>query len=63
MPTNITLEFRRYRPEAQTEPIFQSYETPFRKDWAILDALNYSSDNLDGSLSYRCFRRTGVCGS
>ena len=43
MPTNITLEIFRYRPEAEAEaePVFQSYEIPFRKDWFILDMLNY----------------------
>jgi len=41
MPTNITLEIFRYRPEAEAEPVFQSYEIPFRKDWVILDMLNY----------------------
>jgi fumarate reductase iron-sulfur subunit len=63
MPTNLTLEIFRYRPEAETEPVFQSYEIPFRKDWVILDALNYIKDNLDGSLSYRWSCRMGVCGS
>jgi fumarate reductase iron-sulfur subunit len=63
MPNNITLEIFRYRPEAEAEPVFQSYEVPFRKDWVILDALNYIKDNLDGSLSYRWSCRMGVCGS
>jgi len=63
MPTNITLEILRYRPEEETEPIYQRYEVPFRKDWVILDALNYIKDNLDGTLSYRWSCRMGVCGS
>ncbi len=63
MPTNVTLEIFRYRPEDESEPVFQSYEIPFRKDWVILDALNYIKDNLDGSLSYRWSCRMGVCGS
>jgi fumarate reductase iron-sulfur subunit len=63
MPTNITLEIFRYRPEAESEPVFQSYEIPFRKDWVILDALNYIKDNIDGTLSYRWSCRMGVCGS
>jgi len=53
----------RYRPEEESEPTFQSYEVPFRKDWVVLDALNYIKDNLDGSLSYRWSCRMGVCGS
>jgi fumarate reductase iron-sulfur subunit len=36
---------------------------PFRKDWVVLDALNYIKDRLDGSLSYRWSCRMGVCGS
>jgi fumarate reductase iron-sulfur subunit len=63
MPTNITLEILRYRPEIESQPRYQSYEVPFRKDWVILDALNYIKDNIDGSLSYRWSCRMGVCGS
>ena len=63
MAESITLEVTRYRPEEETEPIGQSYEVPFRKDWVVLDALNYIKDQLDGSLSYRWSCRMGVCGS
>ena len=63
MSTNITLEILRYRPEEESEPVYQGYEVPFRKDWVILDALNYIKDNLDGTLSYRWSCRMGVCGS
>ncbi|MBI4548829.1 MAG: succinate dehydrogenase/fumarate reductase iron-sulfur subunit [Ignavibacteriae bacterium] len=63
MQTTISLEIQRYRPEQESEPVYQSYEVPLRKDWVILDALNYIKDNLDGSLSYRWSCRMGVCGS
>jgi fumarate reductase iron-sulfur subunit len=63
MADTITLEVMRYRPEQEIEPIFQSYEVPFHKDWVVLDALNYIKDRLDGSLSYRWSCRMGVCGS
>ncbi len=63
MPQTITIAVARYRPERESEPAFQSYEVPFRKDWVVLDALNYIKDNLDGSLSYRWSCRMGVCGS
>src|ERR687887_459561 len=63
MADTITLEVLRYRPEQESEPTFQSYEVPFRKDWVVLDALNYIKDKLDGSLSYRWSCRMGVCGS
>jgi len=63
MAETITLEVKRYRPEQETEPTFQTYEVPFRQDWVVLDALNYIKDKLDGSLSYRWSCRMGVCGS
>ena len=63
MADTITLEVTRYRPEEGKEPTFQSFQVPFRKDWVVLDALNYIKDNLDGSLSYRWSCRMGVCGS
>jgi fumarate reductase iron-sulfur subunit len=59
----ITLEVARYRPERDTTPVFQNYEVPFRKDWVILDALNYIKDQADGSLSFRWSCRMGICGS
>ena len=63
MPPTVTLAVARYRPEQESEPTLQTYEIPFRKDWVVLDALNYIKDNLDGSLSFRWSCRMGVCGS
>src|SRR5947208_8267687 len=63
MPQTVTLAVARYRPEEESEPSVQSYEVPFRKDWVVLDALNYVKDRLDGSLSFRWSCRMGVCGS
>jgi fumarate reductase iron-sulfur subunit len=63
MPKTVTLSVARYRPEEEVEPRFAAYEVPFRKDWAVLDALNYIKDKLDGSLSFRWSCRMGVCGS
>jgi fumarate reductase iron-sulfur subunit len=63
MAETIDLEITRYRPEQETEPTFQTFQVPFRKDWVVLDALNYIKDRLDGSLSFRWSCRMGVCGS
>jgi fumarate reductase iron-sulfur subunit len=63
MPQTVSLSVARYRPEEEAEPVFQDYEVPFRKDWVVLDALNYIKDRLDGSLSFRWSCRMGVCGS
>ncbi len=63
MPQTVALQVARYRPEEESEPVFQDFEVPFRKDWVVLDALNYIKDRLDGSLSFRWSCRMGVCGS
>jgi len=63
MADTITLQVARYRPEKETEPTFQEYQVPCRKDWVVLDALNYIKDQLDGSLSFRWSCRMGICGS
>jgi fumarate reductase iron-sulfur subunit len=63
MPDRITLRVARYRPERETAPTFDEYEVPLRKDWAVLDGLNYIKDELDGTLSYRWSCRMGICGS
>jgi fumarate reductase iron-sulfur subunit len=63
MPSSVTLAVTRYRPEQESVPTVQNYEVPYRKDWVVLDALNYVKDRLDGSLSFRWSCRMGVCGS
>src|SRR5262245_38272888 len=63
MPSTVALTVARYRPEQDTEPAFQTYEVPFRKDWVVLDALNHVKDTVDGTLSFRWSCRMGVCGS
>ncbi len=63
MAETITLEVARYCPETDKEPAFQHYEVPLRRDWVVLDALNYVKDKVDGSLSFRWSCRMGICGS
>ena len=60
MAETIKLEVTRYAPERHQAPTSQSFEVPYRKDWVVLDALNYIKDNLDGSLSYRWSCRMGI---
>lgn len=57
------MEVHRYSPERDAEPWFQNYEVPYRRDWVVLDALNYIKDQLDGTLTFRWSCRMGVCGS
>ena len=63
MAESITLQVTRYRPEQEAEPTEQDYEVPLRKEWSVLDGLNYVKDELDGTLSYRWSCRMGICGS
>src|ERR1700688_3941102 len=63
MANRITLEVTRYDPACDEKPRFDSYEVPLRKEWVVLDALNYIKDHLDGSLTFRWSCRMGVCGS
>ncbi|GAA2770387.1 2Fe-2S iron-sulfur cluster-binding protein [Nonomuraea dietziae] len=59
----ITLEISRFRPEQDSEPVFETFDVPLRDDWAVLDGLNHVKDQLDGTLSFRWSCRMGVCGS
>ena len=63
MTDTITLDVTRYHPAHDEKPGVQAYQVPLRKDWVILDALNYIKDKLDGSLTFRWSCRMGVCGS
>ena len=63
MANRITLEVTRYNPARDKEPTLDSFEVPLRKEWVVLDALNYVKDYLDGSLTFRWSCRMGVCGS
>src|ERR1022692_2882174 len=63
MADKIVLEIARYAPDRDQEPSFQSFEVPLRKEWVVLDALNYIKDTTDGTLTYRWSCRMGICGS
>ncbi len=63
MADRIVMEVTRYRPEVDTTPVFQSYEVPLTREWAILDGLNYIKDHLDGTLTFSWSCRMGICGS
>ncbi|MED5813563.1 succinate dehydrogenase/fumarate reductase iron-sulfur subunit [Mycolicibacterium sp. 050232] len=63
MADRIVMEVARFRPETDIEPVFQSYDVPLTREWAVLDGLNYIKDRLDGTLSFRWSCRMGICGS
>src|SRR5271169_5355117 len=63
MADKIVLEIARYAPDRDEAPSFQKFEVPLRKEWVVLDALNYIKDKVDGTLTYRWSCRMGICGS
>jgi fumarate reductase iron-sulfur subunit len=63
MQKQITLQVARYRPEQESEPVFDEYQVPCPNDWVVLDGLNHIKDRLDGTLAYRWSCRMGICGS
>ncbi|MGA7328367.1 MAG: succinate dehydrogenase/fumarate reductase iron-sulfur subunit [Rhodomicrobium sp.] len=63
MSETITLKVMRYDPEKHAEPIFQTYNVPYRDEWVVLDALNHIKDNLDATLTYRWSCHMAICGS
>jgi fumarate reductase iron-sulfur subunit len=63
MANRITIEVQRYHPEKDREPWFDSFDVPLKKEWVLLDALNYVKDHIDGTLTFRWSCRMGVCGS
>jgi len=47
----IGVQVMRYRPDRSTPPILQEYDVPLRKEWTVLDALNYVKNEVDPTLS------------
>lgn len=62
-PRTVTLRIRRYDPERDAEPHWETYEVPFDPSDRLLDAIHYVKWNLDGSLAFRRSCAHGVCGS
>lgn len=59
----IQFDILRYRPEQETEPVWQSYTIPFSEDMSVLQGLQYIKDYQDGTLSFRWSCRMAICGS
>ena len=55
-PTNtvtktIQIEVLRYRPEQDSEPVWQSYTVPYTDDMSVLQGLQQIKDDQDGTLT------------
>jgi fumarate reductase iron-sulfur subunit len=63
MADSIRLRVSRYRPDTDSEPHWQEYDVPLRKEWTVLDGLNHVKNEIDTTLSFRWSCRMGICGS
>jgi succinate dehydrogenase / fumarate reductase, iron-sulfur subunit len=58
-----TVKVRRFDPEVDTEPHWQSFQVPALPTDRVLNLLHYIKWELDGSLTFRRSCAHGVCGS
>ncbi|HVU91774.1 MAG TPA: succinate dehydrogenase iron-sulfur subunit [Jatrophihabitans sp.] len=59
----ITLRIRRFNPELDEAPHWESYDVPALPTDRVLNLLHYVKWELDGSLTFRRSCAHGVCGS
>jgi succinate dehydrogenase / fumarate reductase, iron-sulfur subunit len=60
---DVTLKIRRYDPESDREPHWETYTTTAHGTDRLLDALHRIKWDQDGSLTFRRSCAHGVCGS
>jgi succinate dehydrogenase / fumarate reductase iron-sulfur subunit len=59
----LTVKIRRFNPEFDDEPRWQSFEVPALPTDRVLNVLHYIKWYVDGSLTFRRSCAHGVCGS
>jgi succinate dehydrogenase / fumarate reductase iron-sulfur subunit len=59
----VTLKLRRFNPETDAEPHWESYTVPAEPNDRLLDLLHYVKWNVDGTLTFRRSCAHGICGS
>ena len=60
---DVRLKIRRFLPEQDAEPHWETYTVPTEQGDRLLDAIHWVKWNLDGSLTFRRSCAHGVCGS
>lgn len=60
---NVTLKVKRFNPEADAKPYWQTYNVEVERGDRVLDALHAAKWYQDGSLTFRRSCAHGVCGS
>lgn len=59
----VTVRVRRFDPDGENAPRFDSFEVPYSKYMRVLDALNYIAENRATDLAYRWFCGSKMCGT
>jgi succinate dehydrogenase / fumarate reductase iron-sulfur subunit len=59
----VTLKLRRFNPELDTEPHWETYVVPAEPNDRLLDLLHYVKWQVDGTLTFRRSCAHGICGS
>jgi succinate dehydrogenase / fumarate reductase iron-sulfur subunit len=63
MVAEFTLKVRRFKPEDQEGPYWESFDVDLDPTLSVLDGLLQAKDRDDGSLAVRCSCRAAICGS
>ena len=59
----LRMKIRRFNPERDDRPHWQTYTVPVGPTDRVLDALNHVKWHIDGTLTYRRSCAHGICGS
>lgn len=59
----VTFEIRRYNPEKDKKPYWQTFELEMEPTDRVVDGLNYIKWYMDGTLAFRRSCVHGICGS
>jgi succinate dehydrogenase / fumarate reductase iron-sulfur subunit len=60
---DVTLKLRRFNPETDAEPHWETYNVQAEPNDRLLDLLHYVKWHIDGTLTFRRSCAHGICGS
>jgi succinate dehydrogenase / fumarate reductase iron-sulfur subunit len=60
---DVTLKLRRFNPETDAEPHWETYQVQAEPNDRLLDLLHYVKWQIDGTLTFRRSCAHGICGS
>jgi len=59
--SNIEIKIRRWSPEVDRKPHYQTYQVPYQEMMSVANALQYINEHFDGGLAYGLSCRNGLC--